>query len=345
MNTTYLIDLENVNSGGFEGANGLDETDELIVFYSEKADTLKIPTIRALLFTKAEIKFYKSKNGIMNAMDFDIVSVLGIVYNTERSFVIVSRDKGFDVVVERYRSFGKANVTRRVNIGAANQRQEPVPEPEPTAEPEPIAAEPEVAQTPEPMTEPPQPSEPEEISYSAPDVPEIEPDKFEAEISKAMELTAGQAASAQAEEKQAEPGQPTEPSLSEIQQPEPQPQPRKRGRPRKTPLPNAPKAPAPNAPAPKAPVKKKKPAAAEMSRAQKGMVNQFLNNLMGAKHKPPFTKDELKIIRETAETARNKTAFYNALRSRLGSEKGIELYKEIKNDYDKITEYIKDIKK
>ena len=168
MNTTYLIDLENVNSGGFEGANNLSESDELIVFYSEKADTLKIHIITTLLKTKASIKFYKSKNGIMNAMDFDIVSVLGIVYNTEREFVIVSKDKGFDVVVERYRSFGKSNVSRRGIIGAPKIKEEPEVHNEQKALDTTF----------------------DDIMYSAPEVPEIEPDKFEAEISKAMEQNA-----------------------------------------------------------------------------------------------------------------------------------------------------------
>ena len=313
MNTTYLIDLENVNSGGFEGANNLTENDELIVFYSEKADTLKIPIIRMLLSTKAEIKFYKSKNGIMNAMDFDIVSVLGIVYDAEHDFVIVSKDKGFDVVVERYRSFGKTNVSRRVNIGAARQRPEPVT-------PEPAQPEPEVIQE--------QPAEAEEILFSAPEVPEIEPDQFEAEISKAMELTP---APAQAEP-ESEPESEPEEQQAEPEQAEPEEKP-------------ADKKPAKKQPVKKAAPKKKKPATAELSRLQKGKVNQFLNNLMGAKHKQPFTKEELKLIRETAESAKNKSAFYNTLRSKLGTEKGRELYQTVKDDYDKIIEYIGEIRK
>lgn len=297
MNTTYLIDLENVNSGGFEGANNLEESDELVVFYSEKADTLKIPIITALLKTAAEIKFYKCKNGIMNAMDFDIVSVLGIVYNTEREFVIVSRDKGFDVVVERYRSFNKNNVSRRVTIGAAKVRPEPAPQQEEKA------------------------AESEEILYSAPSVPEIEPDKFEAEISKAMELNA------QPAEKPAAEPEP-EPEPPEAAQESVPAQVKKTAKPKKQAQP-----------------KKKKPVQTEMSRIQKGKVNQFLNNLMGAKHAQPMTKEELKLIRETAEATKTKNAFYNALRKQLGNENGRALYNRIKDDYEQIAEFIEEIKK
>ena len=341
MNTTYLIDLENVNSGGFEGANNLDETDELIVFYSEKADTLKIHIIRALLNTKAEIKFYKSKNGILNAMDFDIVSVLGIVYNAEREFVIVSKDKGFDVVVERYRSFGKVNVSRRINIGAAKQKTEPVQEQttEPAAETE-LPAETEQNDTPAAEAADELIATLDEIIFSAPSEPEIEPDKFEAEISKAMEQTTQaqkttvkkrgrKPKAAKAEPEQAAPVEEQAPVASE--QPEPTPE-----------VPAEPPAEKPKAKKPAA--KKKKTATAEMSRLQKGKVNQFLNNLMGAKHKQPFTKEELTVIRETAAGTKNKTGFYNALRSKLGSEKGRELYQTVKDDYDKIVEFIKDVK-
>lgn len=296
MNTTYLIDLENVNSGGFEGANNLEESDELIVFYSEKADTLKIPIIGALLKSKAAIKFYKSKNGILNAMDFDIVSVLGIVYSADREFVIVSKDKGFDVVVERYRSFGKLNVSRKVNVGAARNR--------------------------------PAQEEPEEVIFSAPEIPEIEPDKFEAEISRAMEQTP-------------EPAKPVVQEeldelllglLSEQTPPAAEPEPKPKAK-------------------PKAPAAKKKKAAqpanqkTEMTKAQKGKVNQFLNNLMGAKHEQPMTKDELTLIRETAEGTKTKNAFYNALRKKLGNEKGIALYNRVKDDYDEIAKFICEIKK
>ena len=323
MNTTYLIDLENVNSGGFEGANNLEESDELIVFYSEKADTLKIPIITALLKTKAAIKFYKSKNGILNAMDFDIVSVLGIVYNTEREFVIVSKDKGFDVVVERYRSFGKANVSRRGIIGAPRPKSD--------------------------VTD-------DLLVFSAPEIPEIEPDIFEAEISRAMELSAAAVADKQPglneepgeapkpEEKpkatKAKPKKVQKTSLQKAEEPAPE-------QAKEEPKAEEPKAEGPK-PEPKKPAaKKKKPAqnGGEMTKAQKGKINQFLNNLMGAKHEQPMTKDELTLIRETAEGSKNKNAFYNALRKRLGNEKGIALYNRVKDDYERIDKFIKDTKK
>ncbi len=327
MNTTYLIDLENVNSGGFEGANNLEESDELIVFYSEKADTLKIPIITALLKTNAAIKFYKSKNGILNAMDFDIVSVLGIVYNTEREFVIVSKDKGFDVVVERYRSFGKANVSRRGIIGAPRPKSD--------------------------VTD-------DLLVFSAPEIPEIEPDVFEAEISKAMELSAAAVADKQSELKE-EPGEAPEPEKKRTTRAKPKKvqktSPQKAEEPaseqaKEEPKPEEPKVEEPKAegpkPEPKKPAaKKKKPAqnGGEMTKAQKGKINQFLNNLMGAKHEQPMTKDELTLIRETAEGSKNKNAFYNALRKRLGNEKGIALYNRVKDDYERIDKFIKDTKK
>ncbi|MBO6140420.1 MAG: hypothetical protein J6O40_01380 [Ruminococcus sp.] len=342
MNTTYLIDLENVNSGGFEGANNLNESDELIVFYSEKADTLKIHIITTLLKTKASIKFYKSKNGIMNAMDFDIVSVLGIVYNTEREFVIVSKDKGFDVVVERYRSFGKSNVSRRGIIGAPKIKEEPEVHNEQKALDTTF----------------------DDIMYSAPEVPEIEPDKFEAEISKAMEQNAAivpeETEKPQEQPEQAKPeetkteekpkrgrGRPKgkkntkptpapEPEKQPEPAPEPTPEPEVKAEPEEKPEPEQKPKPAPK--------KKKAAKNPEMSRLDKGKVNQFLNNLMGAKHEQPMTKDELKLIRETAEVSKTKNAFYNALRKKLGNEKGIALYNRVKDDFDKIAGFIREIK-
>lgn len=278
MKTTYLIDLENVNSQGFEGAGSLEEGDELIVFYSDKADTLKIQIITQLLSTKADIKFYKCRNGIMNAMDFDIVSVLGIVYNDERDFVIISKDKGFDVVIERYQSFGKKNVRKQSFIGVKKKE-----------EPQDITA----------------PSTPE---------PNVTEDTL-ADIADAFDELIN-SLSSDIDEVQDTPGP----------EPETDPEPEQ-----KTVVKKA---------------KKKQPAQnGEMSRVQKGRVNKFLNNLMGAKHEQPMTKDELKLIRETAETTRTKNAFYNALRKKLGNEKGIALYNRVKDEYDEIARFIREVKK
>ena len=57
-----------------------------------------------------------------------------------------------------------------------------------------------------------------------------------------------------------------------------------------------------------------------------------------------MTKEELKLIRETAENAKTKNAFYNALRKKLGNEKGIELYNRVKDEYSEIAKFIKEIK-
>ena len=65
---------------------------------------------------------------------------------------------------------------------------------------------------------------------------------------------------------------------------------------------------------------------------------------MGAKHEQPMTKDELKLIRETAEVSKTKNAFYNALRKKLGNEKGIALYNRVKDDFEQIARFIREIK-
>lgn len=304
MKTTYLIDLENVNSSGFEGASNLEEGDELIVFYSDKADTLKVQIITQLLKTSAEIKFYKCRNGIMNAMDFDIVSVLGIVYREDRDFVIVSKDKGFDVVVERYTSFGKKNVRKQSNIGKKKGTVQPVP-----AKTEVTEVLPEVNADSE--------------KTSADDIPAFE--EQEDAFDELIETLSLFSESSDDSDASAVPEDLPEQSASVEPEPEPEEQPTK------------------------ATVKKKEkkasPANNEMSRVQKGKVNKFLNNLMGAKHEQPMTKDELKLIRETAESTRTKNGFYNALRKKLGNEKGIALYNRVKDEYDDIAKFIKNIKK
>ena len=98
----YLIDFENVASNGFEGLELLDDGSELLIFYSEQHSTISITVHQELERSRIRKTYMPIKTGGKNALDFQLVSWLGyeIAKNGGEQFVIVSKDTGFDAVVD-----------------------------------------------------------------------------------------------------------------------------------------------------------------------------------------------------------------------------------------------------
>ena len=89
----FFIDLENVRSYGLEGVLLLRPDDMVYVFYSDNANTLTIPTIESLNESPATVKYIKTNYIGANAMDFQIVTLLGATIERDKcgSFFIISR--------------------------------------------------------------------------------------------------------------------------------------------------------------------------------------------------------------------------------------------------------------
>lgn len=98
----FFIDLENVRSYGLEGVLLLNTDDRVYVFYSDNANTLTIPTIESLSASPASIKYIKTNYIGANAMDFQIVTLLGASIEQLKtgSFYIISHDNGFKSAVK-----------------------------------------------------------------------------------------------------------------------------------------------------------------------------------------------------------------------------------------------------
>ena len=97
----FFIDLENVRSYGLEGVLLLKPEDMVYVFYSDNANTLTIPTIESLNESPATVKYIKTNYTGANAMDFQIVTLLGATIERDKtgSFYIISHDNGFKSAV------------------------------------------------------------------------------------------------------------------------------------------------------------------------------------------------------------------------------------------------------
>ena len=98
----FFIDLENVRSYGLEGILLLKPDDKVYVFYSDNANTLTIPTIESLNESSASVKYIKTNYIGANAMDFQIVTLLGASIEKEQkgSFYIISHDNEFKSAVK-----------------------------------------------------------------------------------------------------------------------------------------------------------------------------------------------------------------------------------------------------
>lgn len=104
MNLIF-VDYENVSIKGLSGIENLGEDSIVYLFYSENTAHLPMTTVAALNSSNAEVRYILTKVG-KNALDFTLSSVLGFVIKErfhEDTFYIVSKDKGFDVLVDYWK--------------------------------------------------------------------------------------------------------------------------------------------------------------------------------------------------------------------------------------------------
>lgn len=112
MRRVYLIDLENVQSAGLDGIDQLTEEDSIYIFYSDKADNLKIDLVRKIQDTPAKVDFIKAYNGTPNALDFQLISYLFFHLEEDAQYWIVSKDTGYDAAIKMSKRMGLSNVRR-----------------------------------------------------------------------------------------------------------------------------------------------------------------------------------------------------------------------------------------
>ena len=120
----YYIDYENVQNEGLKGVQKLQQEDKLHLFYSIKADTLKIDVVRQLMECPATICFDKIVNGVENALDFQLITALMCNYSAEEKYYIISRDKGYDAAIEMAGKQNRDNIYRCRDIDGAIKHQE-----------------------------------------------------------------------------------------------------------------------------------------------------------------------------------------------------------------------------
>lgn len=115
----YYVDYENVGSGGLSGLEKLTKTDRLILFYSDRADTIKMEVVQLLMKTPCQIEFCKIERGTQNALDFQLITMLYTVESGAEYCYIISKDNGYDASIKMAQRLNLRHVFRKNSIEQA----------------------------------------------------------------------------------------------------------------------------------------------------------------------------------------------------------------------------------
>lgn len=115
----FYIDYENVHNEGLKGVERLTPDDTMYLFYSDKADTLKIDVVQKLLATQGNIRFMRIENGVENALDFQLITALMCDYSADNNYYIISRDKGYDAAINMAQQRDRKEIFRCKDINWA----------------------------------------------------------------------------------------------------------------------------------------------------------------------------------------------------------------------------------
>ena len=123
----YFIDSENVNDVWVAGiVQGLGLKDHIYIFYSENSTHMKSDSVRSLVELGSDrVTWIRCFIGT-NALDFQLVTVLGAVASNGRSedeYIIVSNDAGFDAVVQFWQEQGREVSRLKMDTSAGKPKR------------------------------------------------------------------------------------------------------------------------------------------------------------------------------------------------------------------------------
>ena len=120
----YFIDYENVHDEGLKGVSALNGNDTVVIFYSNNIKNM--PFDLHVEITKSGVKtdYIKIGKTAKNYLDFHLASYLGYMIGTGKGgpFYIISKDTGFDSVVDLWKARG-FKIERKATI--ATKKKQP----------------------------------------------------------------------------------------------------------------------------------------------------------------------------------------------------------------------------
>ena len=124
METYYLVDYENVGSGGVSKCAGLTENDHLVIFYTDNAKKIDLDIINNHGTAALETQKVPAKS---QSVDMHIVSYMGYLIGKsekkELRIVIVSKDRDYDNLIKYWGD--KATLERKPKIDIPTVKKAP----------------------------------------------------------------------------------------------------------------------------------------------------------------------------------------------------------------------------
>lgn len=107
----FMIDLENTHSNGLRGAQYLNDTDTVVIFYSDVCKQIEQGALKEVFASGCQIELCKLIKKGSNALDFYIASKIGFLFGSGYSggMVIISEDKGFQAINHYWQHYGAPN--------------------------------------------------------------------------------------------------------------------------------------------------------------------------------------------------------------------------------------------
>lgn len=100
--SVYLIDYENVHAAGLAGVENCTMEDEIILLYGNNTSSIPMELHIQIASSNAKVQYHKIERTGKNYLDFQLSTIAGYLVGTTRQseFVIVSKDSGFDAVLD-----------------------------------------------------------------------------------------------------------------------------------------------------------------------------------------------------------------------------------------------------
>ena len=105
-----LVDFENTHVNGMEGYTYLNETDTVVVYYSDENSAVTRGMVEDLKERDVNVRMVKLLKQHANALDMYIASTTGMFLDTGEKICIVSKDKGYAAVRDFWHSLRGAEI-------------------------------------------------------------------------------------------------------------------------------------------------------------------------------------------------------------------------------------------
>jgi len=118
--SVYLIDYENVHDDGLEGVKALSNQDHVVIFYGQQIKSIPFARHVEMQKSKATYEYIETKKIAKNYLDFQLATFIGYMIGKgeTRPFVIISKDTGFDSIVDFWKN-RNINITRREMVASS----------------------------------------------------------------------------------------------------------------------------------------------------------------------------------------------------------------------------------